>query len=320
MKSGIPSTHLQFFHDFTRYQGKVRDVYNLKDTVLVMVATDRISAFDVILPNTIPFKGQVLNQLAAYFLEATESIMPNHLLLVPDPNVSLCLACKPLPVEFVVRGYLCGHAWREYQAGKRVICGATLPDGLVENQQLPEPILTPTTKSAIGHDLDISPDEIIRSGLLDAETWHQASHFALLLFAKGQEMAQERGLLLADTKYEFGIFEEELHLIDEIHTPDSSRYFVAENYSLNFPEGRPVGQLSKEFVREWLMQQGFMGKDGQTPPVMPDAFVEEVSSRYIQLYETMTGRKFQKADYAEVESRIQQNVNEGLKKLGVYSA
>lgn len=320
MKSGIPSTHLQFSHDFTRYQGKVRDVYNLKDTVLVMVGTDRISAFDVILPNTIPYKGQVLNQLAAYFLEATESIMPNHLLLIPDPNVSLCLACKPLPVEFVVRGYLCGHAWREYKAGKRTICGALLPDGLVENQQLPEPILTPTTKSAIGHDLDISPEEIIRSGLLNAETWHQASHFALRLFARGQEMAQERELYLADTKYEFGFFEEELHLIDEIHTPDSSRYFVADNYDLNFPQGRPVAQLSKEFVREWLMQQDFMGKDGQTPPVMPEAFVEEVSNRYIQLYETMTGRKFQKADYTEVETRIQQNVDIGLKKLGVYSS
>jgi phosphoribosylaminoimidazole-succinocarboxamide synthase len=319
MKKGILATHLDFSHPFTRYQGKVRDVYNLKDTVLVLVATDRISAFDVVLPEPIPFKGQVLNQLAAHFLQATEDVMPNHLLLVPDPNISIGLACKALPVEFVVRGYLCGHAWREYKAGKRVVCGAELPEGLVENSPLPNPILTPTTKSAIGHDEDISPEEILRSGLLEPETWQQAEYFALKLFAKGQEMATERGLILADTKYEFGWFEDELHLIDEIHTPDSSRYFIRENYEENFPSGKPVQQLSKEFVREWLMQQGFMGKEGQLPPIMPESFIEQVSNRYIELYERMSGLTFIPASYEGVENRLQIQANEGLKKLGVYS-
>lgn len=319
MNKGIRSTQLDFTHPFTRYQGKVRDVYSLKDTLLVLVATDRISAFDVVLPNPIPYKGQVLNQLAAYFLEATEDIMPNHLLLVPDPNISVGLSCKPLPIEFVVRGYLCGHAWREYNAGKRMVCGAELPDGLVENQQLPSPILTPTTKSAIGHDEDISPEEIIRSGLLAPETWQQAEYFAFQLFERGQRMAADRGLILADTKYEFGWFEDELHLIDEIHTPDSSRYFILENYSANFVQGKPVEQLSKEFVREWLMSLGFMGKEGQEPPVMPAEFIEEVSARYIQLYELMSGKKFIPASYEKVEERLQANTNEALKKLGVYS-
>lgn len=319
MNQGIRSTQLIFSHPFTRYQGKVRDVYSLKETILVLVATDRISAFDVVLPEPIPYKGQVLNQLAAYFLEATEDIIPNHLLIVPDPNISIGLACKSLPIEFVVRGYLCGHAWREYKAGRRVICGAKLPDGLVENQQLPDPIVTPTTKSSIGHDEDISPDEIMRSGLLSPDTWQQAEYYALKLFARGQEMAAKQGLILADTKYEFGWFDDELHLIDEIHTPDSSRYFIEENYRLNFAQGKLVQQLSKEFVREWLMSSGFMGKEGQHPPVMPPEFIEEVSARYIQLFELMSGKKFIPASYENVEERLQSNTNEALKKLGVYS-
>jgi phosphoribosylaminoimidazole-succinocarboxamide synthase len=319
MSSGIKHTDLKFSHAFSRYQGKVRDVYNLKNTVLVMVATDRISAFDVVLPDVIPFKGQVLNQMAAHFLQATEHIMPNHLLSVPDPNVSICLSCKPLPVEFVVRGYLCGHAWREYKAGKRMICGTELPDGLVENQQLPEPVLTPTTKSAIGHDEDIAPDEIMKSGLLEPETWYQARHYALKLFEKGQEMAKGKGLILADTKYEFGWFDDELHLIDEIHTPDSSRYFILEDYDANFSDGRAVSQLSKEFVREWLMGEGFIGKEGQMPPVMPESFIQLVSGRYIELFERMTGQSFIPRDYSHCEDAIQLKVDESLKIMGIYS-
>jgi phosphoribosylaminoimidazole-succinocarboxamide synthase len=319
MEIGIRHTDLKFSHAFTRYQGKVRDIYNLKNTVLVMVATDRISAFDVVLPNLIPFKGQVLNQMAAYFLEQTESIMPNHLLAVPDPNVSVCLACKPLPVEFVVRGYLCGHAWRVYKDGGRIICGTELPDGLTENQKLPTPILTPTTKSAIGHDEDISPQEIMKSGLLEPETWHLAEHYALKLFEKGQEMANDKGLILADTKYEFGWFEDELHLIDEIHTPDSSRYFIQEDYEINFSSGNPVKQLSKEFVREWLISQGFMGQEGQVPPVMTAEFVQVVSRRYIELYERMTGSAFVPREYSDELIAIQNKVDEALKNMGIYS-
>lgn len=319
MNAGLSETHLTFPHTFTRYQGKVRDVYTLKDTVLILVATDRISAFDVVLPETIPYKGQVLNQLAAYFLQATESIVPNHLLLVPDPNVSMGLCCSPLPVEFVVRGHLCGHAWREYKSGKRIICGVEFPDGLQENQALPQPVLTPTTKSAIGHDEDISQEDILKSGLLEPETFYQAQHYALSLFKKGQEMAAERGLILADTKYEFGYFEDELHLIDEIHTPDSSRYFIAGGFDEKLAAGEAPRQLSKEFVREWLMENNFMGKEGQVPPHMSDDFIQKVSSRYIELYELLTGNTFIPADYSGIEQRIEKNVAEGLKKLGVIS-
>lgn len=313
----IESTQLQFPFQFSRYQGKVRDVYTLQDTLVVMVATDRISAFDVVLPRSIPYKGQVLNQIASYFLESTEDIVSNYLLDVADPNVSVGLNCKPLPVEFVVRGYLCGHAWREYSAGKRMVCGVALPEGLRENSKLPEPILTPTTKSKIGHDLDISAEEIVRSGLLDAETFGQASHFAFRLYEKGQKMALSRGLILADTKYEFGYFEEDLLVIDEIHTPDSSRYFMSDSYEALLEDNKPQRQLSKEFVREWLISKDFMGRDGDIVPEMDDAFVASVSARYVELYEMLTGNVFQPADYKGWEDRIQMQTELSLKKLGV---
>jgi len=317
MTSAISATHLEFPLPFSRYQGKVRDVYNLKDTLLVLVATDRISAFDVVLPRSIPYKGQVLNQLAAWFLQATDDIVPNYLLDVPDPNVSVGLYCKSIPVEFVVRGYLCGHAWREYKSGNRIICGASLPEGLREYDELSEPILTPTTKSVIGHDEDISPDEIIRSGLLDPETLAICTQYAFRLFQRGQEMAALKGLILADSKYEFGLFEEEIHLIDEIHTPDSSRYYMEEGFQNLRETGQSPTQLSKEFVREWLIQNNFMGKEGQTIPYMTDDFVLMISQRYIELYEYLTGTSFVKASYDQVQERIQSSALQSLKKLEV---
>jgi phosphoribosylaminoimidazole-succinocarboxamide synthase len=316
-KHAITSTQLSFPYEFTRYQGKVRDVYTLKELLVVMVATDRISAFDVVLPRAIPYKGQVLNQIASHFLMQTEDIVPNYLLDVPDPNISIGLNCKPLPVEFVVRGYLCGHAWREYASGNRVICGVTFPDGLRENSKLPEPVLTPTTKSKIGHDLDISADEIVRSGLLDGETFGRAQHYALALFQRGQEMADARGLILADSKYEFGLFEEDLYVIDEIHTPDSSRYFMKDGYEALLLEGLPQRQLSKEFVREWLIAHDFMGRTNDVIPEMDDEFVNSITQRYIELYELLTGNAFIPADYHDWERRIQVQCNESLKKLGI---
>lgn len=316
-KDAIITTQLDFPYEFTRYQGKVRDVYTLKELLIVMVATDRISAFDVVLPRAIPYKGQVLNQIASYFLMQTEDIVPNYLLDVPDANISIGLNCKPLPVEFVVRGYLCGHAWREYASGKRVICGVTFPEGLRENSRLPEPVLTPTTKSKIGHDLDISADEIIRSGLLDGETLGRAQHYALALFQRGQEMAEARGLILADSKYEFGLFEDDLYVIDEIHTPDSSRYFMKDGYEALLSEGLAQRQLSKEFVREWLIMHDFMGRANDVMPEMDDKFVNSITQRYIELYELLTGKAFIPADYKEWERRIQLQCNESLKKLGI---
>lgn len=275
-----------------RYQGKVRDVYTVDDRV-VLVATDRISAFDHVLRQSIPHKGQVLNQLAAYFLEATSDVAPNYLESTPDPNVSIGLRCTPVPVEFVVRGYLAGHAWRVYRDGGRTLCGVPLPDGLTEGDQLPEPILTPATKAAEGHDVDISREELLARGTLEEATFDQLRTYALGLFARGTAMARERGLLLVDTKYEFGRGPHGvLRVIDEVHTPDSSRYYVADGYDERQEEGVPQQQLSKEFVREWLMEQGFMGKAGQALPDMPDGFRREVSDRYIDLYERLTGRPF----------------------------
>ncbi|CAM3274926.1 phosphoribosylaminoimidazolesuccinocarboxamide synthase [Rhodothermus bifroesti] len=296
------------------YRGKVRDVYTI-DGLLVLITTDRISAFDHVLRQTIPFKGQVLNQLAAYFFRHTADVVPNHVVAVPDPNVTVARRCRPIPVEFVVRGYLAGHAWRLYQSGLRQLCGKRLPEGLVQNERLPQPILTPTTKASEGHDEDISREEILARGWLDAETFDQLEQLALKLFQRGTEMAARRGLILVDTKYEFGVDEEgTLRLIDEVHTPDSSRYFYAEEYEERLRKGLPQRQLSKEFVREWLMAQGFMGKPGQVLPDLPDEVRLEIAQRYILLYEELTGETFVPDLHPDPEARIEENLKqlEGL--------
>lgn len=317
MDQALLRTDFYFPVQFEKYAGKVRDVYNLSEQALVMVTTDRISAFDVVLPRAIPFKGQVLNQLAALFLEATEDIVPNHLIAIPDPNAVVALKCKPFPVEMVMRGYLAGHAWRLYKAGEREICGVPLPEGLVESSKLPEPILTPTTKSTIGHDEDISEAEILKSGLVDPEYWHAMKYYASELFKRGTEMAAEKGLILVDTKYEFGLYDGKVYLIDEIHTPDSSRYYYSEGYAERLAAGEAQKQLSKEFVREWLMEHGFQGQDGQEIPEMDDAFVSQVSQRYIELFEQIAGEKFQKAETKNIEERIYRNILPALKAIGV---
>ena len=276
----------------TRYEGKVRDTYARGDR-LALVTTDRISAFDHVLPQTIPFKGQILNQLAAYFFEATADVVPNHVEAVPDPNVTVATRCEPIPLEFVVRGYLAGHAWRVYQRGERELCGQSLPDGLTESSRLPRPILTPATKAEEGHDEDIPPEAAVERGLISESDFDELRRAALALFERGSEMARAQGLLLVDTKYEFGRAPDgTFRLIDEVHTPDSSRYYYADGYDERLRDGRPQRQLSKEFVREWLMEQGFQGKKGQTLPDMPDAFRTKVSRRYIELYETVTGNSF----------------------------
>lgn len=274
------------------YRGKVRDVYSIGSDLLVMIASDRISAFDVILPRPIPYKGQVLNQIAAYMLNATKDICPNWLLDVPAPNVSIGKRCEPFKIEMVVRGNLTGHAWRTYSSGKRVLCGATMPDGMKENDYFPTPIITPSTKAAEGHDEDISPGEIINSGLAGADEWKILSDYALKLFARGKEIAAKRGLILVDTKYEFGKLNGEIVLMDEIHTPDSSRYFYAEGFEERQNKGERQKQLSKEFVREWLIANNFMGKEGQTVPEMSDEWVDTISKRYIELYEKVIGQEF----------------------------
>lgn len=310
----IKETDFQFKNQTSFYRGKVRDVYGLGKNVL-MIASDRISAFDVVLPRTIPYKGQVLNQIAAKNLEATRSIVPNWLVAIPDPNAALGLKCETFPVEMVVRGYLAGHAWREYKAGKRSVCGVTLPEGLTENDRLPSPIITPTTKAHEGHDEDISREEIISSGLVAEAHYRQLEKYALALFEKGTEMAKENGLILVDTKYEFGHVGDTIYLIDEIHTPDSSRYFYADVYQENQKAGLPQKQLSKEFVREWLIENGFQGKDGQQIPEMTDEKVEEISNRYIELYEKFTGEKFKKKPSEDILKRVKDNVDAFLKKL-----
>lgn len=274
------------------YRGKVRDVYSIGSDLLVMIASDRISAFDVILPRPIPYKGQVLNQIAAYMLNATKDICPNWLLDVPAPNVSIGKRCEPFKIEMVVRGNLTGHAWRTYSSGKRVLCGATMPDGMKENDYFPTPIITPSTKAAEGHDEDISPGEIINTGLAGADEWKILSDYALKLFARGKEIAAKRGLILVDTKYEFGKLNGEIVLMDEIHTPDSSRYFYAEGFEERQDKGERQKQLSKEFVREWLIANNFMGKEGQTVPEMSDEWVDTISKRYIELYEKVIGQEF----------------------------
>lgn len=282
------------------YRGKVRDVYSVGDR-LVIVATDRISAFDVVLPRAIPHKGQVLNQMATQFLEATRHIVPNWIESVPHPYVAVGRKCAPFKVEMVIRGYLTGHAWREYRSGKRQLCGATMPDGLREHDPFPQPIITPTTKAQEGHDEDISPEEILRQGLMSEAHYRQLESYTRQLYDFGSQYARQQGLILVDTKYEFGLYEGQIHLIDEIHTPDSSRYFHAEGYEARQAAGQPQEQLSKEFVREWLMANGFQGKEGQAIPQMTDQFVEQVSKRYIALYETMTGQQFSPANTAHTQ-------------------
>ncbi len=305
--NSIPATNFQFPGQTAFYKGKVRDVYSFEKR-LVMIATDRISAFDVILPRAIPYKGQVLNQIAAHFLNATSDIVPNWLEEVPDPNVSIGLKCQAYPVEMVVRGYLAGHAWREYKAGKREVCGVALPEGLKENDKLPQPIITPTTKAHEGHDEDISREQILAQGLVSEDEYEHLERYTLALFARGTEMAADQGLILVDTKYEFGQLDGTIYLIDEIHTPDSSRYFYKDTYEENQRAGVSQKQLSKEFVREWLIENGFQGKDGQTVPEMTDEKVTSISERYIELFEKVTGMKFQKNNLDHPLERIEKAI------------
>lgn len=315
MANSLTFTDFKFPGQRGVYHGKVRDVYDIDNKYLVMVATDRISAFDVILPKGIPFKGQVLNQIAAQFLDATEDICPNWKVAVPDPMVTVGLKCEPFKVEMIVRGYLAGSAWREYAAGAREICGVKLPDGLRENEKLAHPIVTPTTKEDEGHDANISREEIIERGLVSCEDYEKMERYALAIFERGTEMAAARGLILVDTKYEFGKHDGEVFLIDEIHTPDSSRYFYAEGYEERFAAGEAQRQLSKEFVRQWLIANGFMGKEGEQVPEMTDEYCREVSDRYIELYEHITGEKFVGACEDDLAGRIERNVTASLAKL-----
>ncbi len=306
----INETHFNFPKQKSVYKGKVREVYNINDELLVMIATDRLSAFDVVLPRQIPFKGQILNQIAAKMMEATKDIVPNWIIATPDPNVAVGHLCEPFKVEMVIRGYLSGHAAREYKAGKRMLCGVTMPEGLKENDKFPQPIITPSTKAPNGlHDEDISREDILRKGIVSEEDYLVLEDYTRKLFAKGTELAKERGLILVDTKYEFGKTKEgKIVLIDEIHTPDSSRYFYSEGYEERQEKGLPQKQLSKEFVRQWLIENGFQGKEGQSMPKMTDEKVREISNRYIELYEKITGETFQKSDISNIEQRIEQNI------------
>lgn len=303
----VLQTNFNFPGQTGYYRGKVREVYSFGPK-LVMIASDRISAFDVVLPRPIPYKGQVLNQTAAYFLRATADLVPNWLIDTPDPNVSVGWRCEPYPVEMVVRGYLVGHAWRTYREGGRVLCGVALPDGLHENDKFPTPIITPTTKAHEGHDEDISREEIMGQGLVSEAEYVQLEQYALALFERGTQMAAERGLLLVDTKYEFGQRNGQVYLIDEVHTPDSSRYFYADQYEANLLSGQPQKQLSKEFVREWLISHNFQGKDGQTIPDMSDEWIAQISARYVELYETVSGLSFQPADLSNPLARIERSI------------
>ena len=314
MATTLVKTDYQFPGQTGVYHGKVRDVYSIGENLLVMIATDRISAFDVILPKGIPFKGQVLNQIADYFLESTSDIVPNWKEAVPDPMVTAGKRAEGFKVEMIVRGYLAGSAWRDYENGVREICGVKLPEGMKENEKFPEPILTPTTKADEGHDMNISREEIIAQGIVDKDDYEQMEKYALALFKRGTEMAAEKGLILVDTKYEFGKYDGKVILIDEIHTPDSSRYFYADGYEERLKKGEPQKQLSKEFVRQWLIENGFMGKEGQKVPEMTPEFCESVSQRYIELYEHITGKKFVKADESDLSKRIEDNINTYLAK------
>lgn len=313
--NAIKETHFNFPGQTGFYKGKVRDVYNIGDKYLVMVVSDRISAFDVVLPEAIPYKGQVLNQIAATFLKATEDIVPNWVVTVPDPSVTIGRICEPFKVEMVIRGYLAGHAWREYSAGKRQVCGVALPDGLKENDILPEPIITPTTKASVGHDEDISREDILARGIVTEADYIQLEAYTRAIFARGTEIAAKRGLILVDTKYEFGKAEDTIYLIDEIHTPDSSRYFYSEGYRERQQTGEPQKQLSKEFVRKWLIENGFQGKDGQVIPEMTPEIVNSISERYIELFEQITGENFVKPEQGNVLSRVEEAVNKALKEI-----
>ena len=315
MAKTLVRTDFNFEGQTNVYHGKVRDVYSIGNDILVMVATDRISAFDVILPKGIPSKGQVLNQIAASFLDATADIVPNWKLATPDPMVTVGKKCEGFAVEMIIRGYLTGSAWRAYKEGCREICGVKLPDGMRENERFPEPIITPTTKAAEGHDEDISREEIIAKGIVSKEDYEQVEKYTRALFARGTEIAASKGLILVDTKYEFGKADGKVILMDEIHTPDSSRYFYADGYQEKFEKGEPQKQLSKEFVRQWLIENGFMGKEGQQVPEMTDEYCETVSQRYIELYDDITGKKFVPCADEDLAARIEKNVSEYLKTL-----
>lgn len=314
MANALKGTKFNLKGQINLYTGKVRDVYNINDDYLVMVVSDRISAFDVVMPKGIPYKGQVLNQIASIFLDATSDIVPNWKIDAPDPNVTVGHMAKPYKVEMVIRGYLTGHAWREYREGKRELCGVPMPDGLKEHDRLPEPIITPTTKADVGHDEDISREEILSSGLVSEEEYVQLEDYTRKLFQRGTEMAADMGLILVDTKYEFGNSDGKILLIDEIHTPDSSRYFYADGYQERQDGGEQQKQLSKEFVRQWLIGNGFQGKEGQKVPDMPESFINEVSERYIELFENITGEAFVKADTSSIEQRILNNINEFISR------
>ena len=313
--NAITESDFNFPGQLSVYHGKVRDVYTLKNDLVVMVASDRISAFDHVLPKGIPFKGQVLNQVATMFLDATKDIVPNWLLATPDPSVAVGLACEPIRVEMVIRGYLAGHAAREYAAGKRMICGVEMPEGLKENDRFLEPIITPASKAEEGHDEDISREEIIQKDIVPEAIYLQMENYTRALFQRGTEIAAQRGLILVDTKYEFGLLNDKVILIDEIHTPDSSRYFYSDGYHERQIKGEPQKQLSKEFVRQWLMENGFQGLEGQKMPEMPEEFVQTITDRYIELYERISGNTFVKAETSDIANRIQSNVENYLNKL-----
>lgn len=312
MQNAIIRTDFSFAGLKSLYIGKVRDVYNIDDELLIMVTSDRISAFDVVLPRAIPYKGQVLNQIASKFLDDSSDIVPNWKIATPDPMVTVGRLCEPFKVEMVIRGYLSGHAWREYKAGNRSICGVPMPHGMKENDMFPNPIITPTTKASVGHDEDISKEDILKQGLVSVQDYEQLEKYTMAIFERGTQIANGMGLILVDTKYEFGKSNDEIFLIDEIHTPDSSRYFYKEGYEVRQSKGEPQKQLSKEFVREWLMANGFQGKEGQQVPVMNDDFVNLVSERYIELYENITGEKFERADVSNVPARVEHNIKKFL--------
>jgi phosphoribosylaminoimidazole-succinocarboxamide synthase len=313
--NALKETHFNFPGQTGFYKGKVRDVYTINNKYLVMVVTDRISAFDVVLPEAIPYKGQVLNQIAAKFLKTTADILPNWVINVPDPSVTIGRICDPFKVEMVIRGYLAGHAWREYNAGKRQLCGVKLPEGLKENDKLPEPIITPTTKASVGHDEDISKEQILQRNIVSAADYEQLENYTRALFKRGTEISAKQGLILVDTKYEFGKADGKIYLIDEIHTPDSSRYFYSDGYEERQKKGEPQKQLSKEFVRKWLIENGFQGKEGQKVPIMTEEIVKSISERYIELYEQITGEGFIKPENQNVIKRVELAINNALTVL-----
>ncbi len=315
MEKGLMATNFFLKNQTSFYRGKVRDVYSIGNDHLVMVACDRISAFDHVLPRAIPHKGEVLTQLAAYFLDATTDIVPNWKISTPDPNVTLGIKCETVPIEIVVRGYLCGHAWRIYKTGERMICGVRMPDGLKENDKFPEPIITPATKNSEGHDEDISLNDIIERKITSKKNMETIYKISLKLYQRGVSMAAERGLILVDTKYEFGLHDKSIMLIDEVHTPDSSRFFYSDSYDSLQKAGKPQKQLSKEFVREWLMENGFQGLEGQVVPDMTDEFVNSVTERYTELFEAMTGRTFVERDYNKVLDTIEENINNAISTI-----